>query len=96
VTLVAVLVVTHALAVAAGYLIRRYRTSLFAENNHWLAEDIEAIKGADLDADVAAERALRLSGEHTEIGDDLDPEPWVSTPDLNGWAAAIADHEDDR
>jgi hypothetical protein len=56
-----------AIGIVAGYLARRYRISLLAENNHWVGEEIEAIKGADLDADVAAHRRERLSGEQPKV-----------------------------
>lgn len=48
-----------------GLLIRDRRRQLVAENNHWLGEDIEALKGADLFADVHRDRqdnVVDLSG----------------------------------
>ena len=69
------------LALAVGYVLgrlhQRHRASLLAENNHWLGEDIEAIKGADLDADVAAARRERLSGEQPAV-DEFEVEPFMA------------------
>lgn len=55
---------SYALALAAavtfgaviGYAAGRHRRGLLAENNHWVGEEIEALKGADLNADVADHR----------------------------------------
>jgi len=53
---------------ALGWFARRQRLSLLAENNHWVGEEIEALKGADLAADVAEHRR-RHSGEHPPVDD---------------------------
>jgi hypothetical protein len=63
-----------ALALAVGYIAGRFhqhhRASLLAENIHWVGEYNEAIKGADLDADVAAHRRERLSGEQPAVSNE--------------------------
>ena len=71
------IVVALAVGYVLGRLHQRHRASLLAENNHWLGEDIEAIKGADLDADVAAERRERLSGEQPAV-DEFEIEPFMA------------------
>lgn len=69
-----------------GWLTKRHRLGLLAENNHWVGEEIEALKGADLDADVARERALRLSGQQpaVQLYDQDADRNW------NAWGDAVA------
>lgn len=83
---------------AIGWLTKRHRLGLLAENNHWVGEEIEALKGADLDADVAAERALRLSGDTpaVELYDqdaqpDIDPDDPHGCPGCLGTLVALDD-----
>lgn len=66
------------LGFALGLCVGRSQRGRLAFVAHFLGEEVEAVHGADLDADVAAERALRLSGD-TPAVPDLDPEPWVSS-----------------
>lgn len=65
-------VLSYVAAFALGLLVRDQRRKLLAFSHHFLGEEVEAVHIADNDADVARERALRISGDTPAVDDDLD------------------------
>lgn len=82
----------------SGLVVRDQRRKLLAFSHHFLGEEVEAVHGADLDADVARERALRLSGDTPVV----EVEPFMADsgyrppmaaadePDYGGWANSVS------
>lgn len=79
------IVLSYLAAFALGLLVRDQRRKLLAFSHHFLGEEVEAVHIADNDADVAAERARRLSGEQPKV--ELYDQ--ANEPDYAGWAAGI-------